>query len=181
MQQRRPHSTVAIPEGSGTATTTTREQRRNERRIAKEKRNNYGTTKKYRRVKRTTRSTTNNNNNKLYGIILGKWKNDPYLQITFFTFMLCTIFGISIYRVFHGGSSSNSHAPVKHKPFQANRASNEYNSDNAGGSLLSKLRGEFIFVWVLIERCVGYQVVHILVHTFLLQLIFIFILISKVV
>ena len=159
MQQRRPHSTVAIPEGSGTATTTTREQRRNERRIAKEKRNNYGTTKKYRRVKRTTRSTTNNNNNKLYGIILGKWKNDPYLQITFFTFMLCTIFGISIYRVFHGGSSSNSHAPVKHKPFQANRASNEYNSDNAGGSLLSKLRGEllmlFVFIWF--DYCVGYS------------------------
>jgi len=144
MQQRRPHSTVAIPDGGGGATTTTtREQRRNERRIAKEKRNNYGT-KKYRRVKRTTR-TTANNNNKLYGIILGKWKNDPYLQITFFTFMLCTIFGISIYRVFHG-SNSNSHldAPAKHKPFQANRASNEYNSDNAGGSLLSKLRGELM-------------------------------------
>jgi len=140
MQQRRPHSTVAIPDGGGGA--TTREQRRNERRIAKEKRSNYGT-KKYRRVKRTR--TTANNNNKLYGIVLGKWKNDPYLQITFFTFMLCTIFGISIYRVFHG-SNSNSHldAPAKHKPFQANRASNEYNSDNAGGSLLSKLRGELM-------------------------------------
>ena len=150
MQQRRPHSTVAIPDGSGGATTaTTREQRRNERRIAKEKRNNYGT-KKYRRVKRTTRTT--NNNSKLYGMILGKWKNDPYLQITFFTFMLCTIFGISIYRVFHG-SSSNSHnldAPVKHKPFQTNRASNEYNSDNAGGSLLSKLRGELFMLFVCI-------------------------------
>jgi len=145
MQQRRPHSTVAIPDGSGA--TTTREQRRNERRIAKEKRSNYGT-KKYRRVKRT-RTTTNNNNNKLYGIILGKWKNDPYLQITFFTFMLCTIFGISIYRVFHGGNSYNSHnAPVKHKLFQANRASNEYNSDNAGGSLLSKLRGKLFILFV---------------------------------
>jgi len=158
MQQRRPHSTVAIPDGSGA--TTTREQRRNERRIAKEKRNNYGT-KKYRRVKRTR--TTNNNNSKLYRIILGKWKNDPYLQITFFTFMLCTIFGISIYRMFHGGNSSNSHnldAPAKHTPFQANRASNEYNSDNAGGSLLSKLRGElFVFFFAYwFDYCVGYQV-----------------------
>jgi len=145
MQQRRPHSTVAIPDGGGV--TTAREQRRNERRIAKEKRSNYGT-KKYRRVKRTR--TTTNNNNKLYGIILGKWKNDPYLQITFFTFMLCTIFGISIYRVFHGSNSYNSHnldAPTKHKPFQANRASNEYNSDNAGGSLLSKLRGELFILF----------------------------------
>ena len=146
MQQRRPHSTVAIPDGGGV--TTTREQRRDERRIAKEKRNNYGT-KKYRRVKRTR---TTNNNNKLYGIILGKWKNDPYLQITFFTFMVCTIFGIGIYRVFHG-SNSNSHnldAPAKHKPFQANRASNEYNSDNAGGSLLSKLRGGLFMLCVLV-------------------------------
>jgi len=121
MQQRRPHSSVAIPNGNDES--RERERRRLERRLAKERRG----VKKYKRVKRSTK----------YQKSSWAWKSDPYAQVALLSFTVFGLMGITMFRMFHDGGSSNADL---HSQYDAKAG--EYNSDNAGGSLLSRLRGK---------------------------------------
>mmetsp|Transcript_16172 Transcript_16172/g.30493 ORF Transcript_16172/g.30493 Transcript_16172/m.30493 type:complete len:616 (+) Transcript_16172:258-2105(+) len=135
MQQRRPHSNVAVSNGG--ADNISREERRMERRLAKERRA-AGAGKKLKRVKR---SNAKYNNNALLPWL--SWKRDPYVQMTLLSFGLFSLIGITTYRMFHDGGTHHMH----HSQQQPDKEG-EYNSDtiNTGGSstggLLSRLRGK---------------------------------------
>lgn len=150
MQQRRPYSNIAIDGGDDSSS---REQRRLERRMAKERRG--GAVKKLKRVKR--------NNKYARKSLLGRLKYDPYFQLAIFAFGLFSLCGMTVFRMFHGSGgdggvvvdsdsdsysgggerSLGSEAAPKHN---TNNKASEYNSDNADGSLLSKLRGGYKYI-----------------------------------
>ena len=114
MQQRRPHSTVSIPNGNSNATTdelgsssSAREQRRLERRMAKERRTQLSATsgggvKKLKRVKRRIDKYSRKNKSSLSLVL-----NNPLYQAAFVSFSLFALFGMTVYKMFHGSSSSD--------------------------------------------------------------------------
>ena len=144
MQQRRPHSSVAIEHGGENGgSSTSREARRLERRMAKERRTGGGSgagggIKKLRRVKRTVKYRKSS-----WGKL---WNNEPYVQVAMFSFVMFALAGLVMFKMLHHGS----HHHEFHKAWRpatkssSSSKSAEYNSDNAGGSLLSKLRGGFV-------------------------------------
>mmetsp|Transcript_23378 Transcript_23378/g.50026 ORF Transcript_23378/g.50026 Transcript_23378/m.50026 type:complete len:612 (-) Transcript_23378:218-2053(-) len=127
MQHRRPHSNVTVANGDSDS----REERRMERRLAKERR---GGVKKLRRVKRSDK----------YRKSPWGWKSDPYFQITFLSFSLFSLVGVILFKTFHHSGESPHWAA--RRAYQPNGGDSEYNSDNAGGSLLTKLRGQRKYV-----------------------------------
>lgn len=78
------------------------------------------------------------------------WKSDPYVQLAMMAFGVFSLVGVSIFRMLHhsggggGPHSASVHTGPLHKAHDPKAA--EYNSDNAGGSLLSKLRGNAQYV-----------------------------------
>ena len=94
MQQRRPHSSVAIEHGGENGgSSTSREARRLERRMAKERRTGGGSgagggIKKLRRVKRSTVKYRKSSWGKL-------WNNEPYVQVAMFSFVMFALAGLS--------------------------------------------------------------------------------------
>lgn len=159
MQQRRPHSntdtTSTIANDSsgsgGGGNSSSREERRLERRLAKERRQQAsaagggsgdgGAVRKLQRVKR-------NNSKYQRGSMWKGWnKGDSrlLLRLALFSFGLFSLIGYTTLRLIfrHGGKGENDAHTVPrgqaHRKFQPK--SIEYNSDNVGGNLLSKLRG----------------------------------------
>ena len=107
MQQRRPHSTVSIPNGTDELSST-REQRRLERRMAKERRTTsggVGGVKKLKRVKRINKYSKTRNN--VSSLLL----NNPLYQAAFISFTLFILFGMTVYKMFHGASSNDGGGP----------------------------------------------------------------------
>lgn len=128
MQQRRPHSSVAVADGSAGAS---REDRRAARRLAKERR---GGGKKLRRVKRSDK----------YRRSAWAFRGNPHFQMAFLSFGLFSLAGITVFKMFHG---SGGGAPeLEHRASSGSGLEGKYNSDNihegGGGGLLTRLRGK---------------------------------------
>ncbi|KAL7539188.1 hypothetical protein ACHAWF_006328 [Thalassiosira exigua] len=127
MHQRRHHSAAASSDAAlnGAANGESREGRRLERRMAKERRGVQG--KKLRRVKKSVK----------YG--RGKspfpW-DDEHVKLGLLAFGLFAFFGTTTYRAFHKTEDGFGGRSTRWRPSKAG----EYNSDNAGGSLLSRIR-----------------------------------------
>jgi hypothetical protein len=153
MQQRRPHSNTDTTNtlandssGSGGGNASSREERRLERRLAKERRLllasaagnvDGGAVRKLQRVKRNK----------------SKYQKDSHgnshllLRLGLISFGLFSFVGFTAFRlVFRHGKEGEDdahtttfHGHAVHGKFQSKAI--EYNSDNIGGNLLSKLRG----------------------------------------
>ncbi|KAL7526134.1 hypothetical protein ACHAXR_001335, partial [Thalassiosira sp. AJA248-18] len=121
-------SSVAVAHGIGENGDSSREARRLERKTAKERRG--GGVKKLRRVKRSAK----------YRKSAWGWKSDQYVQLGMLSFGIFSIVGVTIFRMFHNEDHGSASHHVFHKVADQSKPA-QYNSDNAGGSLLSKLRG----------------------------------------